>query len=256
MATVTSFDNGMPCWVDAMVPTAEAHHETREFLSALFDWTWQEGDADTSYYALAFSQGRPVMGLGIFDGGQGAFTTYFSTSDVEATIACSLELGATAMMPAMNVMDLGKMAILIDPVGAAYGLWQPASFHGFGVVYEENTPGWFDQVSHDPARASQFYAALSGHDVTTPAPEMRILQNGEQWYASVSHSPTDESPRWTPVYIVNSLERVHELVPRLGGTILIKEMPVPGSALCTFLEPVNGTTMTVMRGGHANEDDS
>jgi hypothetical protein len=30
---------------------------------------------------------------------------------------------------------------------------------------------------------------------------------------------------------------------------LIKEMPVPGSAICTFSEPVNGTLMTVMRGG-------
>jgi hypothetical protein len=30
-------------------------------------------------------------------------------------------------------------------------------------------------------------------------------------------------------------------------------MPVPGSAICTFTEPVNGTLMTVMRGGQAPE---
>ena len=37
-------------------------------------------------------------------------------------------------------------------------------------------------------------------------------------------------------------------------TILVEEMPVPGSALCIFSEPVNGTIMSVMRGGqHPDE---
>lgn len=254
MATLTRFEDGMPCWVDAMVATSDEHLATRAFLSALFDWTWQEGGAETGFYALALSHGQPVMGLGIFDGGQGSFNTYFSTSDIEATIARSRELGATAMMPAMSVMDLGKMTILADPVGATFGLWQPGSFQGFGVAFEENAPGWFDQVSPDPERASEFYAALSGHDVTRPTPDMRILANGEQWYASVSPSSTGEAPRWTPLYVVDSLERIHETVVRRGGTIIVEEMPVPGSAICLFREPVNGTTMSVMRGGQPAEE--
>jgi hypothetical protein len=249
MTTLTSFDEGMPCWVDVMVATQEQHHDKRAFLSALFDWTWQEGGAETGHYAFALSNGHPVLGLGITDDGNGAATTYFSTKDIEAAITRATELGASVIVPAMQVMDLGWMAILVDPVGASYGLWQPGSFQGFGVAFEENAPGWFDQVSLDPERASEFYAALSGHDVTSPAPEMRVLQNDEQWYASLSHSPTGEAPQWKPIYVVDSLERIHELVPRHGGTILIKEMPVPGSAICTFSEPVNGTLMTVMRGG-------
>ncbi|MGC1238399.1 MAG: VOC family protein [Acidimicrobiales bacterium] len=253
MTTLTSFDEGMPCWVDVMVPTQEQHLDKRAFLSALFDWTWQEGGPETGHYDLALSNGHPVMGLGVTDDGNGAPTTYFSTKEIGAAVGRATELGATVIVPAMEVMDLGWMAILVDPVGAMYGLWQPEGFQGFGVAYEENAPGWFDQVSLDPERAGEFYAALSGHDVTSPAPDMRVLQNGEQWYASVSHSPTGEAPQWKPIYVVDSLERIHELVTRHGGTILIKEMPVPGSAISTFIEPVNGTPMTVMRGGQQPE---
>ena len=78
---------------------------------------------------------------------------------------------------------------------------------------------------------------------------MRILQNGDNWYASISHAQAGESPQWKPIYVVDSLERIHETVPRHGGAIVIEEMPVPGSAICVFSEPVNGTLMTVMRGG-------
>jgi predicted enzyme related to lactoylglutathione lyase len=183
----------------------------------------------------------------------GATTTYFSTGDIEAATARALELGASSVMPVTPIMDIGTMALLVDPFGVTYGLWQPGVFAGFGVMYEENAPGWFDHTSLNPEGAGEFYASVSGHDVTSPGPDMRVLQNGEQWYASLTQLPSGDSPQWKPIYVVDSLERIHEVVPRHGGTILIEEMPVPGSALCIFTEPVNGTVMTVMRGGQHPE---
>ncbi|HEY1825576.1 MAG TPA: VOC family protein [Acidimicrobiales bacterium] len=254
MATVTNYDNGMPCWVDCMVTSHELHHDKRAFLSALFDWTWDEGSPDTSHYALAFSNGQPVMGLGIDEGATTAnFLTYFSTDDIESSIAGALELGASSLLPVLPVMDMGSMTVMNDPEGATFGLWQPGTFPGFGVVYEDNAPGWFDHVSRNPERAAEFYASARGHEVVSPDAEMRILKNGEQWYASISNSPVDEAPQWRPLYLVDSLERVHEVVRRHGGTVLIEEMPVPGSAISTFIEPVTGTTMSVARAGNPEE---
>jgi uncharacterized protein len=250
MTTLSQFDDGVPCWVDNMVTSAELHHDKRAFLSALFDWTWQDGTPETGYYALALSNGQPVMGMGIYDGATtSAFQTYFSTSDIEASVALATELGATSVMPVMAVMNLGKMAMLNDPEGATFGLWEPGTFHGFGVAFEENAPGWFDHTSADPEAAGEFYAGLTGHAVEPSDPDMRILKNGEQWFASISPSPVGQGPHWRPIFVVDSLERVHEIVRRHGGTVLIDEMPVPGSAISVFIEPTTGTAMTVMRGG-------
>ena len=253
MPTFTSHENGMPCWVDVMVETEEQHHDLRAFLTALFDWTWDLGGPEMAFYAIASSNGSPVLGLGRFEGGRGVATTYFTTPDIDATIQRATELGASAMMPATQVMDLGHMAVLIDPTGANFGLWQPGTFIGFGVQYEENAPGWFDHASSDPQKAGEFYAALTGFTLTTMEGDMRILQNGEQWFASVSDGQAGDSPQWKPIFVVDSLKRIHEAVPRLGGAILIEEMPVPGSALCVFTEPVNGTVMTVMAAGQNPE---
>jgi hypothetical protein len=232
-----------------MVETDEQHHDLRAFLTALFDWTWDLGGPEMGYYSIASSNGSPVLGLSRSDGARGATTTYFTTSDIDATVQRATELGATAMMPASQVMELGHMAVLSDPTGANFGLWQPGTFHGFGVQYEENAPGWFDHVSSDPQKAGEFYAGLTGFQLTTMEDDMRILQNGEQWYASVSHAQSDDAAHWQPIFVVDSLKRIHEVVPRHGGAILVEEMPVPGSAICVFTEPVNGTVMTVMAAG-------
>lgn len=249
MTTVDTHQDGMPCWVDIMVDTEEQHHDLRAFLSTLFDWTWDGGGPEMGHYALAHHNGQPVLGLGRNAGSTGETTTYFSTSSIEATAAKATELGASFAMPIMPVMELGSMAVLKDPTDALFGLWQPGTFHGFGVQYEANAPGWFDHVSERADEAGAFYASLSGHQLTPLEPPMRVLQNGDQWYASLSPLPDHETPAWKPIFVVDSLERIHETVPRHGGAILVESMPVPGSALCLFTEPVNGTTMIVMQGG-------
>jgi uncharacterized protein len=249
MTTFTTHRNGMPCWVDIMVANEEQHHDKRAFLTALFDWTWEVGGPEMGSYATASWNGSPVIGLGIAEGMNGNTTTYFSSSDIETDVKKATELGAHPMMPVTQVLDIGTMAILLDPAGAPFGLWQPGTFHGFGVMHEFNAPGWFDHVSPDPKRDGEFYSAFSGHQLTEMDGDMRILQNGDDWYASVSYAQNEESPQWKPIYVVDSLARIHETVPRHGGAIVIEEMPVPGSAICVFSEPVNGTLMTVMRGG-------
>jgi predicted enzyme related to lactoylglutathione lyase len=252
MTKFSRFDDAMPCWVDVMVGTEEEHDATRAFLSALFDWTWQLGGPETGSYALAMSQDLPVFGLGIMEGAHGTVTSYFSTSDIDDAIARAANDGATAVVPSMSVLDLGSMAVLIDPVGATFGLWQPGTFHGFGVMHEINAAGWFDHTSSDPSRAADFYLKWSGHQLAPLDEGMSVLTNGDNWYASLSKA--DGQPaQWMPIYVVDSLERAREVVTRHGGAILVEEMPVPGSAISVFTEPVNGITMTVMRGGEQPE---
>lgn len=249
MSKLTAPDNGMPIWVDVNVETPEQHHDLRAFLSALFDWTWELGGPEMGHYSLASHDGSPVFGLGQGEGARGAATTYFATLAIDQSVKKAVELGATVTMPVMPVMELGSMVLLVDPTGATFGLWQPGTFQGFGVAYEANAPGWFDHASSEPDVAGQFYSTLSGHQLSTPDPSMRILQNGDQWYANVSQSQPGDAPQWKPIYVVDSLERIHETVPRLGGAIVIEEMAVPGSTICVFSEPVNGSQMTVMRSG-------
>src|SRR5665213_2789365 len=118
MTAISSHDNGMPIWSDVMVENAEQHHDLRAFFTKLFDWTWDVGTEEMGYYSIASHNGAPVLGLGQNEASHGEITTYFSTSDVNDAVQRAVELGASVTMPATHVMDLGTMAVLVDPVGA------------------------------------------------------------------------------------------------------------------------------------------
>jgi uncharacterized protein len=249
MPKIDTHPDGLPCWNDVMVETTDQRKKLMAFYTTLYGWTWDEGDESTGYYSIASSDGSAVMGCGQGPGGAGALVPYFKTSDIDASVAKATEFGGTVFMGPMQVMTVGKMALVNDPTGATHGLWEPLDFHGFGVQYEPNAPGWDDHASHDPDAAGTYYAQLLGHTLMEPEPGMKILAAGEQWFASFSHDPDGGPPRWSPIYVVDTLARARDTVTAAGGTVVLEEQPVPGSAISVFLDPVMGKPNTVMGAG-------
>jgi uncharacterized protein len=254
MPQISSHKSGMPCWVDVMVETTEQRRGLMAFYNALFGWTYDEGGEEMGHYTIASLAGQAVLGIGQGPGAEGKLVTYFATQDIEASAAAASSLGAKVFMGPMDVTDVGKMALVVDPVGAVHGLWQAGSFAGFGVVYEPGSAGWFDHNSNDPAAAASYYQALTAMSLTEPEPGMRVLQDGDQWFASVSQDQMGGRPaQWNPIYIADSLERIRSTVRAQGGTVVLEEMPVPGSAITVFAEPVMNTMVTVMQAGQHTE---
>ena len=221
MAKLDTHIIGIPDWVDVMVETTEQREALMSFYSSLYGWTWEVGGENMGYYSIAHSEGAPVMGLGQGPGGHGAMVPYFLTDDISASAETAAELGATVFMGPMEVPGAGIMALVTDPTGAVHGLWQEGEFKGFGVAYEANAPGWYDHASDDPAAAAAYYTTLT------------------------------ERPgaQWNSIYVVETLEAARDKIRKLGGTIVLEEMPVPGSAICVFIEPVMNTAVTIMGAG-------
>ncbi len=251
MTKLDTHPNGIPTWIDVMVETTEQREALMNFYTSLYGWTWEVGGEQMGYYSIANSDGVPVMGLGQGPGGAGAMVPYFATDDINAAAAKAAELGGTVFMGPMEIPDAGTMALVTDPTGAVHGLWQAGNFQGFGVAYEANTPGWFDHASSDPAAAAAYYQGLTGHSIIEPEPGMRVLTAGEQWFASVSENQVDQrtTAQWNSIYVVETLEAARNKIRELGGTIVLEEMPVPGSAISVFVEPVMDTAITIMGAG-------
>ena len=255
MPKIESHANGMPCWVDVMVETTEQRQAVMDFYTSLYGWTWDVNGEEMGYYSIANLDGAAVMGVGQGPGGVGAMTPYFATDDIDASLAKSTELGGTVIMGRLVVPGTGVMALVADPTGAVHGLWQPTGFNGFGVVYEPGAPGWLDHSSNEPDKAAAYYTGLTGHAIIEPEPGMKVLANGEQWFASVSQNQVPDRPaaQWNPIYIVAALDAARDKVRALGGTIVLEEMPVPGSAISVFAEPAMNTAVTIMGAGQPEE---
>jgi uncharacterized protein len=165
MSERTSYAPGIPCWADLGTPDIDA---AVSFYGGLFGWSIEEGEnaEQTGGYRQAKLRGKPVAGVMplMQEGQPPVWANYVSVEDADATTAKVREAGGQVLAEPMDVMDLGRMAVFIDPAGAVFGIWQPGTFVGAEVVNESNAMVWNELNTRDTAGAKQFYGAVFGWD--------------------------------------------------------------------------------------------
>jgi len=84
--------------------------------------------------------GQPVAGLGpqMNPDAPAAWTTYVSVDDADKSAELASDAGGRVLLEPFDVLTVGRMAIILDPVGAAIAMWQPRDHIGAGLV---NEPG-------------------------------------------------------------------------------------------------------------------
>lgn len=155
---------GVPCWVDTSQPDPEA---AASFYSALFGWDTQDAmpaDAPGRYF-MARLRGGDVAAIGSLPQGAGqhaSWNTYVWVDDADAAAAKVLDAGGRVLAEPFDVMSAGRMAVLCDPEGAAFQVWQAAEHRGARVVNEPGSLNFNVLSTRDPDRAYAFYGAVFG----------------------------------------------------------------------------------------------
>ncbi len=105
----------------------------RRFYSETLGWTYEPFPmADGGTYWIAKSGAETVGGLfemkgACFDGAPEGWLAFIAVDDVDARVAKAVAAGAELMRPAFDVPDVGRIAILRDPVGAGIGWITPVT---------------------------------------------------------------------------------------------------------------------------------
>lgn len=140
-----------------------------EFYSALFGWVDdpQEMGPDM-YYHMQKLNGLEAVAIykqGEEEQGQGVpphWNTYFTVDDVDQTVANAPMSGATVLFGPMDVFDAGRMAMIQDPQGAVFAVWQPKEHIGSRIKNETGALIWHELMTTDTNNATQFYSGLLG----------------------------------------------------------------------------------------------
>src|SRR5947208_5384192 len=91
-----------------------------------------------------------------------AWNSYVTVTNVDETAAKAGELGSTVHAPPFDVMDAGRMAVIQDPQGAFFMLWQPNETRGAELVNEPGALCWNELASPDMDASAAFYRELFG----------------------------------------------------------------------------------------------
>jgi predicted enzyme related to lactoylglutathione lyase len=100
--------------------------KSKAFYTEVFGWGWGGSDE----YAEAQVAGRTVGGVMPRRAEMPAevpdnWLVYFGAGDLEVDTNKAVELGATIVVEPTEIPGTGRFAVLLDPQGAAFALFQP-----------------------------------------------------------------------------------------------------------------------------------
>jgi predicted enzyme related to lactoylglutathione lyase len=242
---MTEYEAGVPMWVDVSSTDLD---KTRAFYEDLFGWHGEVGGPEVGGYTLFMLNGKMAAGAGpIFNPEQPpGWSTYFKTDDAAATVRAVGENGGQVMMPPMEIMEQGTMAVCQDPTGATFGLWQPAAHKGAEVVNEVGAFCWSELYSRDVPAANEFYTKVLGFEIEETqmgkGPYYLLKIGGRAVAGAISMDTVEMAPsvppHWLVYFTVANTADAMDKAKSLGGSVVAGPMDTPMGPFAVVSDPV------------------
>ena len=247
MATMTSYANGHLCWVDLM---SRERASAKAFYCGLFGWDADDQDTQGGPpYTIFTLDGQQVAGLGEMSdemkasGMPPVWNSYINVVEVDAATEKAAELGATVVMPPMDVMQAGRMAAIQDPTGAFVSFWQPLAHCGAQLVNVPNTWVWNELYTSDPETALTFFGDLFGwtfekqaeaqHDYWIHSTGVRMNGGLMRKPPEMEHVPSHWNVYFHAADLIATLAKLEEL----GGNIVFPPFDVSVGKIAVVTDP-------------------
>lgn len=258
MAEMTSYTPGTFCWVDLATTSPDA---AKPFYGEIFGWTAE--DLTTGYevpYSILRRRGQRVAALYAMAPEQGSFpywAAYVCVEDAAASAERASALGGRVVMPAVEVMDLGRMAFVQDPTGGVVGLWEPRTLFGAELDNTYGARSWCELQTRDTATAARFYGDLFGWTARTSASLMDgrytlFVLDGKEVGGMIELDADWGSmpPNWSVYFGVEDCDGVVAEVKRRGGSVVMDAIDVPAVGRFAFLGDPQGAIFAVIQFAH------
>jgi uncharacterized protein len=260
MSERTHYPAGVPCWVETLQPDPDA---ATRFYSELFGWQYvgpgpMPGEPPGRYF-VARLRGRDVAGVGSkpAQAPPGAFwATHISVESVERVAAQAADAGGAVLVAPFDVAPAGRMAVLRDPAGATFCVWEAEERQGAELVNESKAWAMSALITRDPDRARSFYERLFDwkteslnmgesviHLCRLPGyvggePQQPVPRDVVAVMLPASDTfPNDRSAEWSVDFWVDDADAAALKAASLGAKVLVPPYDAPGFRRATIADP-------------------
>ena len=252
---ISSYEEGRPNWTDLSSSDPEA---SKAFYSALFGWKWDTQPADKNgvEYHMAVQGDTPVAGLMQQPPDQAdmgvppMWNTYLAVDNCDSCTTRAEEAGGKVIVEPMDVMGAGRMSFVMDPTGAAVGLWQKNEFSGAGII---NAPGaytWAELMTTDTERATSFYnkaVGLEAESVKVGDMPYTMFKVDDTTVAGTMNPPMEQIPNHWHVYFgAEDLDATLATAKAQGGEVVAGPLDTPQGPMATIKDP-QGVAFSVIQ---------
>ena len=265
---------GVPCWFDTSQPDPRA---ALAFYGGLFGWEFEdvmpEGSGGT--YFIGRIRGGDVAAVGSIPDGappMAVWNSYVWVDSADETAAKARDAGGAVVMEPFDVMDAGRMAVLTDPEGAPFGIWQARNHKGSRVVNEHGSVNFNGLATRDFDGAKAFYGAVFGWEalampagvmwtlagygdhleLASPGLRQQMAQMGApEGFIDVvaavnpiADEDSDTPAHWNVTFAVDDTDTTVARVRELGGEVVAGPFDAPWTRMAVLQDPQGATFVT------------
>lgn len=248
-------DPGAPAWVD--LGTTAGTTTAARFYCSLFGWSVVARHRpleDPVGYWIFRRGGKDVGGL--VPAKEATWTVYMAVTDVDAMARAVTDNGGAVLVGPMTV-DVGRMVVCADPMGASFVMWQPDQDAEVDAEEEAGSVTSYQLACRDIDAAKRFYGLVFGWEAKTT-----LLAEGST-YTEFFHAGTerrvagmvemderwqrDVPARWMLHLEVSDTDRTAARAAELGGIVSVAPFDLPNVGRLAVLNDPERAVFSVLQ---------
>lgn len=260
MTEATFYTQGAFCWAECSSSDTEG---SMKFYGDLFGLDTNEiplpPEAGGGSYFQFQKKGKNVAGLTPQqpqEREQGIaphWNVYISVDDAEMKAKEAEQLGGTIIAPAFDVLNSGRMAVVMDPTGVAISFWQAKDHIGAEIYAEDGTITWWELMTPDPKRAIEFYTQLFGYGTqeskAADGSTYNVLVHKDEQAAGIFQPPQEGAPpSWTPYFATTDADATFEKAIGLGAKEMMPVTEIEGVGRFSWITDPQGAAIAFIQG--------
>jgi predicted enzyme related to lactoylglutathione lyase len=245
MGERTKHTAGTFSWTDVNTTDQAA---AKTFYGGLFGWEYDDMPAGEGVvYSMAKVDGKYVAAVSPQPeqqrqaGVPPAWNSYITVDDADAAAAKAGELGATVHAQPFDVMEAGRMAVIQDPQGAFFLVWQPQQHIGAQMVNAPGALSWNELGSPDLDGSTSFYGQLFGWTFSpmegVDSPYLVIQNAGRANGGIRPPMPPGTPPFWLVYFATGDVDGSLAKVSELGGNVLVGTTDIGIAKIAVVQDP-------------------
>jgi uncharacterized protein len=257
MAHIDKHPAGSFCWIELATTDQKA---AKNFYSALFGWDPQDSPmGPDDFYTMFKLESRDAAAgytLRPDQRAQGVpahWMLYIAVDNADQAVNQVKQLGGTVLAPAFDVMEFGRMAVIQDPTGAHFCVWQARKNTGLGIAHVAGTLCWADLSTPDPKRAAHFYSGLFGWQIIADEKDKSgylHIKNGEHFIGGIPPAASRQPgvpPHWLAYFSVDDVDASAAKAKQMGAQLYLPPMSMEGVGRMAVIADAQGAVFAIFK---------
>jgi uncharacterized protein len=257
MAVIKAHEPGTFSWVELGTTDAEG---AKKFYTRLMGWRIHDIPlGPEGVYTMLMVDGKEAAALyrqNALEGDQTIvprWQSYVSVQSTDETARKAEKLGATVIATPFDVFDAGRMAVITDPEGAMFALWQPKKHVGATWVTDPGGLSWNELYTRDAEGAARFYAQLfgwtakAGTEGGTRYTEFHLGTRAVAGMLPINKEWGHMPPHWLPYFAVADCDQSVTTAKSGMGRVRMGPRDIPNVGRFAILTDPQGAEFAVIQ---------